>query len=641
MKLTDREVFLLLHREPTGDGFAVRIVGSREAALKEWTPSTRMSSLFCVEWSRISSPPGYQFRGQHRILFLGPVHPEPALAHCGEGTHAWLSLGLFNLIIVFPHSTDHRSLLAWAKNEHIPYELWMLTQGIVQKRVSSLPPKQSTGWRDHIAKVASATYPIELREAIHEYCPLMASALSRSVTLPDHISRELVVMSDQFSRMLDQFTKPGSLELHYQALDQMLTINAGLSRLASQTFAGTAPIVERECHFWSQSFLGIGIATIGLWNLRRFVDRTLGAARIPERFAALKNRTKGIPDLTQTPPPDEDFLASVQDSDVGLEPLLPLLPYFSARDGYRSTATTVSAPLAAVCSCNSPRWSLTTLTHEFSHVVVRAVLSDLYPDLNDSTELDNLRGLYDSNRSGPTLFEEIRRILLFSILKMDEAVSGRPVDLSQDSGNERLRRCFERWRHEVDETMVHVFDMLYFYGQDVDRYVLGIWASWGTIPNVSTRVRDYVVRTISAVLAKHLRRGSAGEDTAKEQVRDALEQLDSRGLGGRYVREAIDYIDRRWKDEIRLRVKARRQLVKIVHGFLFSNAVATSIRSEPEISGGATETEGYALHRGDLELRKIRNPLRFVEVYTQSAQPSASFSLWMFYILAFCLYDDV
>ena len=210
------------------------------------------------------------------------------------------------------------------------------------------------------------------------------------------------------------------------------------------------------------------------------------------------------------------------------------------------------------------------------------------------------------------------------------------LSLAREIDRDVLRKLIEQWQREVEEILVHVFDFLYFYGKDVEKYVNGIWASWGTIPNVNTRIPDYVIRTISAVLANHLRR-RGGEEVARDLVVKALSQLQRTDLGGDYVGAALDYIRDHWQDEIRDRVLARKGLVKIAQTFFFSDEVATAVRGEPEIRGGATEKEGYALRMGQLDLNLIRNPLRFLELYSVSTQPSALESLWIYYVLAFCV----
>lgn len=465
----------------------------------------------------------------------------------------------------------------------------------------------------------------------------MASTLSRSVNLPDYISSEFNGTSNSLTELFKSFSSTSNpVEVTYRNLSEVLTVNAGLSRYSSQTFAGTSPIIHTECHFWSNSLLGIGTTSIALRNIRAFIDKTLGKSRLPERFEKLKNVNKDIPDLSKIFPPDTDYLGDIKLDDTNLKPLFPLITYFSARDGYRSTQTTISAPLAAVSSCNCPRWSLMTLTHEFSHVIMRAILVDIYPDLSNNNEIKECNSLIDSNEPRASLFHEIKRLCLHSAIKMEDADS-----FSGPNNNEKeynIKDVLERKRHDIDETMVHVFDFLYFYGKDVDKYVPGIWASWGVIPNVSTRVREYVVRTICAVLSRHLKRNK-GEDFAKEEVKKSLMKLKESKLGGRYIQEALDLIDSRWDTELFYLVRARRQLVKIVTSFIFSKQIATDIRSELKISGGAGRKKGYTLKQGVLELKPIDNPIMFIESFANSAQPSATISAWIFYVLAFCLED--
>lgn len=636
MQLTPGTSFLLLHRDPGSSSRSVCVIESRNAAVKNWQAQTRISPIFCVKHSVASSPSRFNFAGKHSVIFIGPVHPELVESHCEKGLKLWLSLGLFNVIISAPQSADVDSFLNWAKKEKLPYEVWTVVDARIKKINQSANVSSASDWRRTLGKLSEASVAPELTEAIAEYCPLMASTMSRGEFLPNQPFSGIQTINDFVCAELMKFGPQTGIELRYQALGQLLTINAGISRFASQTHAGTSPIFETECHFWSHSLLGIGTATLGLWKLRAFLQKTLGEQRLPQRFSALRSIKTAVPNLSTEAWPEQDILASITlPADDVTDPIIPLLSYFSARDGYRSTETTLSAPLASVSSCNSLRWSLLTVTHEISHVVIRAVLSELYPDLDDTVKIESCLDLLNARAAASSLFHEIRRMLLFALLVMDAEEAERNVSDPVNVDAASLKDILERWRHEVDETMVHVFDFLYFYGLDVDRYVSGIWMSWGTIPNVSTRVRGYVVRTVCAVMAKHLRRGTKSPELARDEVIDVLKKLDATGHGGRYVKQALDYLDKEWDREIRDKVLARRLLIKIVKCFLFSETAATSVRSEPEISGGATEKEGYTLKVGTFELRTIRNPLRFLELYTGHAHSSASDSAWMFYILAF------
>ena len=645
MKVLDGPVFLSIHSRSKDRHRIIEIVPSQSIALKKWGPFSRISPIFRIVEFGKESPQEYSFNGKKQLFFIGPVHPERIIAQLSESSKAWLSLGLFNILVI-PHTLkEAKNLEKWLekeKNDPCAFEIWTIQNGVVLDQTIQAARKTPANLPTAVIGIGDGKYPSELGEAIAEYVPLMASTLTRSSSssakMCNELSDELIELCGFHEKMLAVSKK--DINMPYRALDLMLTINAGLSRLASQTFAGTSPIFERECHFWSHSLLGIGVATLALRNIKIFLEKTLGQARIPQRFWAMSKKKENAIDLSLEMPPDKDFLADVDLGETANEPVCPLISYFSGRDGWRGTTTTISAPLAAITACNSLRWSLLTLTHEFSHIVIGAILSDLSPDFSDPQDLSKFERLWKQNKAGDTLFEEIQRTLLFSILEMEQVATGETPDIRNDHNNESLKALFQKWKPQIEETMVHVFDFIYFYGKDVDKYINGIWSSWGTIPNVTSRIEDYIIRSICAVLSTQWRRGLKAEDLAKKDVEVCLENLNSTDFGGRYVIDALNIIREHWDDRIKKKVRARRQLVKIVSTYLFSKEIATIVRGEPEISGGTKDTEGYTLHPCYIEDKRIRNPLVFTEIYTKLAKPSPAFSLWMYYTLAFCVRRD-
>lgn len=634
MKFAGFESRLVLTQDSATGDQKVAVLASVGAAIKGWQPLTRVSPLFGVEDALVQSPPNYTFQRVKHIIFLGPVRPDLVIAQCSPQSVVWLTLGLFNVVVVAATSREADKLRSWAVKNNIPWERWRTSKGVIaaveQGGHDQADPAEN--WRDDLAALADGDYGEELQDAVHEYCSLMASSIARSTASANQLTQDLVRLSAAVARMIRQ---PGALtgEHKYVALGQMLTVNAGLSRFSSQTFAGTSPIQKTECHYWTHSLLGVGIATLALRNLVRFIEGTLGEARLATRFALLRGQTKNVPDMTKEEMPTDDPLGTMTLPEELRTPLVPLLPYFSARDGYRSTELSISAPLSVICSCRSRSWSLTTLTHEIAHVVIRAVLAGLLPDLHDDDQLNECAALIDNHTVGRSVFDEIRRMILFSIIKLEETATARKGEMKFAKSD--LRYLIQRWRQEVEEIMVHVFDYMYFYGRDTEQYVAGIWASWGTIPNVRSRVKEYVTRTVSAVLVHHLRRGSQAEGMARTQVQEALKTLADSGQGGRYVSEAIDYLQNEWEADIRGRVAARRQLVKIVASFLFSERIATPLRAESEIGGGAPDHEGYELRVRELDAKAVSNPLRFVESYTEASEANSIDSAWMLYVLAF------
>ena len=481
--------------------------------------------------------------------------------------------------------------------------------------------------------------PSELREAIHEYCPLVLSTLNRAGQFPPQFISDLELIHDHVERTLASLAETsGGESTPYHVLGQIITINAALARFSSQTFAGTSPISQTECHFWSNSLLGIGVATLGLWKLNRFLENKLGNARLAARILKLGSLRDNIPKLSELPISDPiwttDHLKSSPAVNGNTDPpaLIPLLTYFSGREGFNSSEITISAPLASVSACNSLRWSLLTLTHEISHILVNVMAVKIYPRLQSDGEIAAALALL-KDPAPRTYLEEIRQFFLSTIIGI-EATHSRNRKVGLD--NESFVMVVEHWQREVEEILVHAFDFLWFYGRDSEKYIRGIWMSWATIPNIRNRINDYVVRTICAVLTRYLMQGVQAEELAKDVVVSTLRALETEGQGGDHIRAALRYIDQHWENEIRDRVVARKDLVKLVQAFFFSEFLATEVRKEDAIVGGTDkDREGYPLAVNEVENCTITNPLRFLELYTGNKLPSAMEAAWFFYILAF------
>lgn len=646
MNVCPQQCFLVVDtaREAGGDHSLVCVVNDYREALAAWTSKTRISPVFALGDSDDQQTADTGFSGDRILAFLGPASVADLEVIVQEAHRAWLTLGLYNVLLdIAPDKYGELQNLAISLG--VSAEFWTIKDAaITERRGFPIEAKSADReWRQQLEALPGPELPEELSQALAEFSPLMAGALARAEASAPELVGDLGRTADEVRQILGDYQDNPSHLAKYRALGQLLHMNAALSRFASQTFSGTTSLAENQCHFWSHSFLGIGVASLALQCVCRFVEATLGESRIPDRFAQLAGVEDKIPNLSTLSVNDpfwwQDHIGDIAlPSEMSQEPLVPLIAHFSARDGFKSTLTTISAPLACVGCCNSHRWSLLTLTHEISHIVARDVLGELYPDLDSDAEIDAALELIDRDGPAANLLQEIRRFLLFSIIKMDDVAARReePPEYNSDM----LRTLLDHWHHAVEELIAHVFDFLYFYGQDTEKYVNGIWTSWGTIPNINSRVKDYVVRTLCAVLPPHLRRGQDGLLVAREQVAGHLQGVRDRLGPNTYADSALVYIASHWEDEIEPRINARLPVIKIVKSFLFSKRIATTVRSETEVSGGASEKEGYTLCQGVLETRQIRNPLRFLELYTRSREPSPGLSAWLLYTLAFCVGED-
>ena len=342
---------------------------------------------------------------------------------------------------------------------------------------------------------------------------------------------------------------------------------------------GSSPIRETECHFWTHSLLGVGIANIALANARRFLARTLGQARIPERVSAYRSIQHDIPDLANASFKDGVWTADWIDA-VAIEahpsPLFPQISYFSGRDGFKTTETTLSAPLSAITSRSSTRWSLLTITHEASHTIISGVLSVILPDFKGNAELDIAVNVL--NGAAPmNLLEELRSFVLRVMVEMAE--QSEKDDAPDHLTNIYVIDAVRRWRDEVEEIMVHTFDFLFFYGQQIDYYLVSIWRSWDTIPHLNSRVTNYLLRTLCVAASRHLDSpnmfGAAYEDAKRALVSAAA------SLGpDSYVNVALEELNEYSTDseEVQKQIQVRIGLVAVVKAFLHSPLLLQQVR---------------------------------------------------------------
>jgi hypothetical protein len=67
------------------------------------------------------------------------------------------------------------------------------------------------------------------------------------------------------------------------------------------------------------------------------------------------------------------------------------------------------------------------------------------------------------------------------------------------------QQLFNYFRHEyrnINEIMVHVLDLHYFYASRVAIYIPLIWCSWIAVPHIRGDLRQYILRSLLAIASK-------------------------------------------------------------------------------------------------------------------------------------------
>jgi len=636
MKIVGPVGLLVLVFDPATVSFRLSIVRDLPHALPTWKPSTRVSPLFGLaeDGQEVQAAPEH-FGGEHYAALIGPVNP--SLLPDLQNVRIWLTLGALNVFVVSQDAAVTDDISDWAAAHSIAFEQWRIRDGIVEAyRYSQATTATLDVEFRRIGLLSARAVPGDLAPALSEYCALMASALARSAaTVPEMVGDLLAVQ-----QFVEQAISQPHLDSHtvlYRTIGVLSQLNGGVSRFSAQALSGTSPVFATECHFWIHSLLGTGIANLALHKTANFVSGKLETKRISARVAHLGGRRDSAPDL-RTVAADfwhQNHLAAVEPPEPGPdEGSVPLLTHYSGRDGFRSGLNTVSAPLVAICACNCRQWSLSTITHEISHVLIRGILASVFPN-PATTNGTAVVQAFLRNDPRATWLESLQFHLIESAIAMHQTAERiAEKDPTTRWTEKRIAALLDVWHHEIEEIMVHAFDFLYFHGQQSGRYVSSIWTTWGVIPTIGSRVEEYLIRTLCTVYVRHLRRQEAFEVT-RDEVSETLATLKN-AEAGPHVAAALALLrdEREWP-RLRSTVVARADLVKLVRGFLYWDEAAQDVRGDRALTSDASDRGGYAFRIREIGQGEIDNPLRFVEEYTDSTVPSSATSAWMLYALAF------
>jgi hypothetical protein len=331
-----------------------------------------------------------------------------------------------------------------------------------------------------------------------------------------------------------------------------------------------------------------------------------------------------------------------QEPTNGDAPPLPLITYFSGRDGFSSHIYTLSAPLTTIAECNSLRSSLLTITHELAHIQIRGVLSVVYPDIDNAEHIALATEMLTPNFKAKTWLEAAKQLLLEGVVSLEQEWNGTD-QLDNELGDPAATsRILRRWRREAQEILVHAFDFLYFYSSKPNVYISSIWHSWCAIPGIADRVPEYVIRTLCATgstylyMEDHVARLEAIKDDALEQFREVKA---AGSLLSDYVDGAIQQLENNWTPSngspgIRSKLRAGLILTRFVKAFLYSEVFAAQIYSERYITSSSVKESGYAKKRNQYDLVPIGNPLRFLSENIKDS-PTETDSIWVLHNLAF------
>lgn len=602
--------------------------------MKKWNVRTKIASCFRILGDGLHTDK-IKLVGVSYVFFIGPVSIEKFNKSLLKDMSMWLTYGAYNLIILTQDEKKSIDLINYLESQRIRYEKWDVDNNeIIKYKISCRELVKRTTLSNKLFdnyKKDSVMLPV-----VREYYTQMHTACER-LRYIDVASYNRML---RFHESVEEYVldKADGKDDSYQNFNYLTSINACLTRYNSQMVSGFSPILKQETHAWSHSLLGMGMASIAINNLGDFFYDKVGNQHIAERFIQLLSKPyQYSKSLTMSAAKDAAF----QDDHIGTEivsPIeqMPLLIFFSSRDGFRNQYNTLSIPLISLYGCNTPGWSLKTISHEASHILVDNVLDFLFKDIQQ-TDFQQKLSEYSYPTYKPKTYEEAILQLLGSGLLALSAEDGEEYD------GPRLRNSFEYYRDEMKEIMTHAFDFLYFYHSNIRKYIEEIWVTWGELPRISASIPDYIMRSLCIIVLSAWDVENI-ETKAIELLKEELVKLTKNIVPvfkNQYLKDAIDYIDCHKEDKngklgLNSLLVRRKFLIKFVRGFLFSEDIHSIIAHEEYRLGSKAMKENINSFT-KLEIPNIpfNNPLTITELYAQSTKISEAQSCLIYYILSF------
>lgn len=710
-----REQYFARIKCPTGmdaDAFSLRITNDLATLLGKWTASTRISPI----WKLVpiagaistETPPDIY----PEVFFIAGHDPAWLSDHLSERSlfllrddSLWLTIGVFSLLIVSRHREVSDELAGVLGKHKVTYECWKVSDEdedgeLFGETIDFVNPHdllqdeqlQSSKLLDELKDLASTRADDTLGFMILELCALLSVVHTRSTyNFPDiaqdcakieAIASELLKLVADENNQGDEST-PDSGSMHFASelpnrQDILLTLNAGLSRMVSQIFSGTTPIIRTECHFWPHSFLGIGVAGIALRNVSNYVSEVVEVSGFNISFNAQLQRsiqTSKISLNTSHPElpvfqgvlPKNWVSSGVDQAIKGANrklhidedgPVATPITYFSGRDGFRNGMLTTSAPLNSVAGCNSYQWNLGTITHELSHRIISGKLYNLlgrHLEMVSTSHEKNL-SIKDHFLQRPLSIGDLGSQLLGYYLLVLHA---RDFETSNDAKAaflkmpEFFQSSIEQYEVSIEELLVHAFDFYHFYQSDTKIYVDFVWLSWAVQPTITQKIEEYIRRTLFALAAKHF----GTPNWIELSISDFISVLNAEPIKSRLsfrdeVFNALTSQSDRAEYEDFLELSE--PLLSLFHLLFKSDSLRTSASRELySTRKRTTRRQGNAVERRTLHYSAtigvfadgnianprpyFSNPILFLRDYSRQKEPNASEAAWLLHMLAFNL----
>lgn len=646
------------------DGQHRKVFIINDAASLGTLPSNdiRISPIFPVSSTRPPVVP--DLTANCYILFLFPKVPFSTIGRlCGilndeRLNHLWFSHGLASLLIINNDKIIIDEIRELVKDDISASELWTINSGYI-----SIPPEITypTSEIPELILPDFVILPVDIQSLLVEYSSIMRVAITRaSHYLPFHtraligIHSQVVSLVNSLIFLFDDLPDSGitkfqeeidikedskkRLQYSKGITDRILQINSALSYVVTQGYTGTVPIVEHECSLYSFSLLGIGNSFAAISKIYESISIVFAKYPIARTI-----RDQYEKDRTNIPLFKENYIDYDVDEWRKYERILDEkldistsnrtdqmfhLSYFSGTQGFRESLYGISAAIQTLTSSAMPRWTLLTLTHEYLHAHVRALMAVLF---QETTE-EKFKELYDNYIKVGTTEEvpsdtNLRQRLFFIILSACEymlmaksAAAGIRDGKSGKSEQPDLNyvqalKLLAEYNTEINEYIVHTLDYLYFYESNRETYIELLWFSWSTIPAIYEKLSHYLLRTLLAISVDV--RGDIGQrfESSCQAIKDAFKKMLASGKTDDpfIIEQALDLLkNKRENSALRHEFLCTVRIADLARLFFHSKSLHYLIKVDELQILDAEGRPYYALNPFEFNDINIQSPIAFI-----------------------------
>lgn len=529
-------------------------------------------------------------------LLLSQIETKPELCDLGN---VFFSIGLASVIVLNPDEKFLNLLFDFTHNQNdknvIEYEQWILEKDkscnsnrsykvsstvhlnseynlcdidYENLKINRLDFEQQSSISCYLEQIQASLHA--LAKGYRKYCPSEIKTLYSVCNQTNTMFDEYLDLHSKLQNVADIDLQIDLIKTRNSRESKIVEFSAILSYCLAQGLSGSSPILNNRSPFPHHSLLGIGSAVKGLSAYIRHLENAFNSISISSIFSAHYSYVSEIDErfpilpISHDPKVIEeesllDNLYSEHRDAYGQSKSIPLLSYFSLRQGFKESSLSVSAASECLSLETRPQWTLSTLSHEVMHSRVRHIEGMIFKDfIQDGSYI---KGYQDwvTGISEATIIKRLQYCIVYfclgwgaihneldgKIITEDRTINVIAKQTKGKNPNNFLKKYRNDFGHVAIELLVHYHDLKYVYGiKNLAFYTESIMLSWGKVNRPYTVPEEYLVRllVIAATGATFENKKVDEFQKALQILKDSISNLQSKNYNSIFLFKINDFI---------------------------------------------------------------------------------------------------